>query len=93
MVTAILSLQDVRDPAAVGGWLRSVVRNNCRTRLRAKRPSPVADPEWFLSADEAFGAQELIERAVGGKRPGDGGESAVAALRPGAWRGNRLGTT
>ncbi|MFJ6076017.1 RNA polymerase sigma factor [Streptomyces sp. NPDC093065] len=64
MVTAIVSIGEVRDPAAVGGWLRSVVRNNCRMRVRAKRPTPVADPEWFLPADEAFGADELLERTV-----------------------------
>ncbi|MFH8446059.1 RNA polymerase sigma factor [Streptomyces sp. NPDC018026] len=64
IVTAIVSIGEVRDPAAVGGWLRSVVRNNCRMRVRAKRPVPVADPEWFLPADEAFGADELLERTV-----------------------------
>ncbi|GGJ58304.1 RNA polymerase sigma factor [Streptomyces brasiliensis] len=64
MVTAILSIEDVRDPAAVGSWLRSIVRNNCRMRLRAKRPYPVADLEWFLSADDAPGAEELLERTL-----------------------------
>ncbi|WP_324611785.1 RNA polymerase sigma factor [Streptomyces sp. WM6368] len=31
---------DVRDPAAVGAWLRAIVRNGCRMRLRAPRETP-----------------------------------------------------
>ncbi|MCX4911577.1 RNA polymerase sigma factor [Streptomyces sp. NBC_00878] len=33
-VTALRSMGDVRDPAAVGAWLRMIVRNACRSLLR-----------------------------------------------------------
>ncbi|GIM88948.1 DNA-directed RNA polymerase sigma-70 factor [Paractinoplanes toevensis] len=62
MVTAIGSIGAVRDPVAAGAWLRSVVRNNCRMLLRARRPQPVADAEWFLPP--AGGPEEFLERAA-----------------------------
>lgn len=59
--TALVALRrigDVRDPAAVGPWLRMIVRNNCRTLLRTAShtepvdtlplPSPDADPQEVL---------------------------------------------
>ncbi|MFD3440332.1 RNA polymerase sigma factor [Streptomyces sp. NPDC058685] len=39
-LTALRRIGDVRDPAAVGAWLRAVVRNGARTRLRATRETP-----------------------------------------------------
>ncbi|MFV5998009.1 RNA polymerase sigma factor [Streptomyces sp. NPDC056231] len=36
-LVALRRIVDVRDPQAVGPWLRMVVRNNCRTLLRASR--------------------------------------------------------
>ncbi|MGC4770437.1 RNA polymerase sigma factor [Micromonospora sp. DT44] len=47
MVTALRRVGEIRDSAAVGPWLRTVVRNNARMTLRAPRPTPVADPGWF----------------------------------------------
>lgn len=35
MVSAMTSLGSLRDPNAVGSWLRAIVRNACRGRLRA----------------------------------------------------------
>jgi RNA polymerase sigma factor (sigma-70 family) len=64
MLTAVRVIGDVRDPAAAGSWLRSIVRNNCRMRLRAPKPLPVAEPEWFLPPSDAAGPEELIERAA-----------------------------
>lgn len=64
MVTALVSIGDVRDPTAIGGWLRAIVRNNCRMQMRSRRAVPVAEPEWFLPADDAFGAEALLERTV-----------------------------
>ncbi|MEU9343636.1 sigma-70 family RNA polymerase sigma factor [Streptomyces sp. NPDC048278] len=43
-LTALRRIGDVRDPAAVGAWLRAIVRNSCRMRLRADRDTP-ARPE------------------------------------------------
>lgn len=48
---ALRRIADVRDPAAVGPWLRMIVRNNCRTRLRSTNHLqpieglPLASPE------------------------------------------------
>jgi RNA polymerase sigma factor (sigma-70 family) len=42
-LTALRRVGDVRDPAAVGAWLRAVVRNTSRMRLRATRESPGLD--------------------------------------------------
>lgn len=39
-LVALEKLGDVRDPAAVGAWLRTIVRNICRASFRA--PAPVA---------------------------------------------------
>lgn len=39
-LTALRRIGDVRDPAAVGPWLRAIVRNACRMRLRASRETP-----------------------------------------------------
>ncbi|MER6359170.1 sigma-70 family RNA polymerase sigma factor [Streptomyces sp. NPDC001634] len=42
-LTALRHIGDVRDPAAVGAWLRAVVRNTSRMRLRATRETPGLD--------------------------------------------------
>lgn len=42
-LTALRRIGDVRDPAAVGAWLRAVVRNASRMRLRAARETPGLD--------------------------------------------------
>ncbi|MFK0279730.1 RNA polymerase sigma factor [Streptomyces sp. NPDC090499] len=57
-LTALQRIGDVRDPAAVGAWLRTVVRNASRRVLRdrvafrpmeeADIPSPEAGPEQWL---------------------------------------------
>ncbi|MFG2853438.1 RNA polymerase sigma factor [Streptomyces mirabilis] len=39
-LTALRRIGDVRDPAAVGPWLRAVVRNAARMRLRVARETP-----------------------------------------------------
>ncbi|GGJ39700.1 DNA-directed RNA polymerase sigma-70 factor [Streptomyces brasiliensis] len=59
-LVALRRIVDVRDPEAVGPWLRMVVRNNCRTLLRASRrvepmesvplPSNGATPEQVLQS-------------------------------------------
>src|SRR5687767_15413753 len=39
-LVALRRLDDLREPAAVGGWLHSIVRNQCRMRLRSRRELP-----------------------------------------------------
>ncbi|MEU8656130.1 RNA polymerase sigma factor [Actinoplanes philippinensis] len=64
MVTAIHRIGEVRDPDAAGAWLRTLVRNNCRMRLRGRRPIPVADPGLLLPPAAGPGPEELIEQAA-----------------------------
>jgi RNA polymerase sigma factor (sigma-70 family) len=55
---ALRRIGDVRDPGAVGPWLRMIVRNQCRMRLRAKdreepridldRPATAPSPDQVL---------------------------------------------
>ena len=39
-LVALARLREVREPAAVAGWLRVVVRNNCLMRVRGRRERP-----------------------------------------------------
>ncbi|WTW99096.1 sigma-70 family RNA polymerase sigma factor [Streptomycetaceae bacterium NBC_01309] len=61
---ALRRIGDVREPAAVGAWLRSVVRNTCRMRLRDTRELPGLEGlEHLCLADrEALLPEQLIER-------------------------------
>lgn len=45
VLTALARLDQLRDPAAVAGWLHTVARNHSLMRLRAKRELPAADPD------------------------------------------------
>ncbi|WP_046730245.1 RNA polymerase sigma factor [Streptomyces humi] len=68
---ALRRIVDVRDPQAVGPWLRMVVRNNCRTVLRVSHrvepveslplPSDGATPEQVL---ETHALRDWIWEAV-----------------------------
>jgi RNA polymerase sigma-70 factor (ECF subfamily) len=48
---ALRRIGDVRDPAAVGPWLRMIVRNVCRARLRTTREVRSTDGLMLLSGD------------------------------------------
>ncbi|MGW3648463.1 RNA polymerase sigma factor [Streptomyces sp. NPDC000878] len=63
-LTALRRIGDVRDPTAVGAWLRAVVRNACRMRLRAARETPGLDglDHLRLRDDEPSHPEQLIER-------------------------------
>jgi RNA polymerase sigma factor (sigma-70 family) len=52
-LTALRRIGDVRDPGAVGAWLRAIVRNSCRMRLRggAFAESPLSDAVLPPSVD------------------------------------------
>ncbi|MFI5844184.1 sigma-70 family RNA polymerase sigma factor [Catenuloplanes sp. NPDC051500] len=52
-LTALTRIADLRDPAAAGPWLRMIVRNVCRMRLRAASPAhlfPGEPPAHLLPA-------------------------------------------
>jgi RNA polymerase sigma factor (sigma-70 family) len=60
-VVALRRIGDVRDPAAVGPWLKMVVRNTGRARLRSTRDIPV-DGGWDLAPSTQVTPEELLER-------------------------------
>jgi RNA polymerase sigma-70 factor (ECF subfamily) len=63
-LVAVRRIKDVRDPAAVGAWLRTVVRNECRMRLRARRGSELSGevPSALRSGDPM--PEELLDRQL-----------------------------
>ncbi|GAA1364577.1 sigma-70 family RNA polymerase sigma factor [Catellatospora chokoriensis] len=62
MLVAMSRIGQVRDPAAVGQWLRTIVRNNCRMRLRSTRPVPMADLAGLPLAAGGPTPDELLEQ-------------------------------
>jgi RNA polymerase sigma factor (sigma-70 family) len=40
-VTALTRISSVNNPAAIHGWMRAVLLNACRMRMRHRRPTPV----------------------------------------------------
>lgn len=60
-LVALRRIGDLRNPHAAGPWLRTVVRNACRMRLRAATDAPLTDLEPVLAAPEPEPAQ-LLER-------------------------------
>lgn len=60
MVTALRSLGSLRDPDAVGGWLRAITRNACRMQVRATRPALPLDGV----ADEMVAGGETVEEVL-----------------------------
>ncbi|MFB7586114.1 RNA polymerase sigma factor [Streptomyces sp. NPDC056169] len=63
-LTALRRIGDVRDPAAVGAWLRAVVRNTCRMRVRATRESPGLDGLQLphLRGDDVAHPERIVEQ-------------------------------
>ncbi|MGW5481080.1 RNA polymerase sigma factor [Streptomyces sp. NPDC004008] len=63
-LTALRRIGDVRDPAAVGAWLRAIVRNAARMRLRATRETPGLDglDHLHLRDHEPSHPEQLVER-------------------------------
>jgi RNA polymerase sigma factor (sigma-70 family) len=69
---ALRRIGDVRDPSAVGSWLRTIVRNACRMRLRVPDELPLGDfpdipaavptPEEVL---DGHGLRDWIGKALG----------------------------
>ena len=61
MLVAMRRIDEVRDPAAVGPWLRTVVRNNCRMLVRASRPVPLGDLDAAALPSREPTPEELLE--------------------------------
>ncbi|MFI6097008.1 RNA polymerase sigma factor [Lentzea sp. NPDC051213] len=71
-LTALRRIGDVRDPAAVGAWLRAIVRNSCRMRLRSGIDSGIPLSDTLISAEpspdqvvETHALQDWIWTAMG----------------------------
>ena len=61
-LTALLRIGDVRDPAAVGAWLRMVVRNASRSVLR--HAAVVRPVEELAPPSAAAGPEQWLERTA-----------------------------
>jgi RNA polymerase sigma-70 factor (ECF subfamily) len=61
-VIALTRIGDLRDPAAVGGWLRTVVRNCCLMRLRVLTPLPTDDIEAMVPSDASLDPERILEQ-------------------------------
>jgi RNA polymerase sigma factor (sigma-70 family) len=83
-LTALRRIGDVRDPEAVGSWLRALVRNGCRMRLRARTAVPVADVQVLARLPTEPDPAELLERSVSR-------DWLWAALEKLSWQGSNLG--
>ena len=49
MLIALQRITDLRDPAAAGPWLRSIVRNAGRQYLRTTKPVTISDRQWWTA--------------------------------------------
>jgi RNA polymerase sigma-70 factor (ECF subfamily) len=61
-VIALTRIGDLRDPAAVGGWLRTIVRNCCLMRLRVFTPFPSDDVEAMVPSDASLDPERILEQ-------------------------------
>lgn len=61
-LTALQRIGDLRRPDAAAPWLRAIVRNACRMRLRSKTPVPASDQPSLLAAIDPADPASLIER-------------------------------
>jgi RNA polymerase sigma factor (sigma-70 family) len=63
-ITAFSRIGELRDPGAARSWLHAIVRNNCRTMLRARVPVPVGVAGENLLASELDDPVARIERSA-----------------------------
>jgi RNA polymerase sigma-70 factor (ECF subfamily) len=64
MLTALQRLGELRDPGAAGPWLRAIVRNNCRMRLRAPRAPVLGAPTLLTLPSDELSPDELLDRVA-----------------------------
>ncbi|MEV7391703.1 sigma-70 family RNA polymerase sigma factor [Streptomyces sp. NPDC091215] len=63
-LTALRRIGDIRDPGAVGAWLRMIVRNTARSLLRGTVPTRPVDDGLDLPTAEAGPEQWLDQSAL-----------------------------
>jgi RNA polymerase sigma factor (sigma-70 family) len=59
-LAALRRIGDVRDPEAVGAWLRMIVRNACRTRLLSVSETRFVEDSVLLATDDS--PEQILER-------------------------------
>jgi RNA polymerase sigma-70 factor (ECF subfamily) len=64
MMTAFARIGELRDPTAVRSWLYTIVRNNCRAMLRARKPVPVGVAGEDVPTSELDDPVACIERSA-----------------------------
>jgi RNA polymerase sigma factor (sigma-70 family) len=79
---ALRRIGDIRDPDAVGPWLRMVVRNACRAQLRKTSAVPMAEPAGAVAMDRSQGPPDPAE-VLDRHALGDWVWSALEDLPPG----------
>lgn len=62
VMIALRRISDVQDPDAVGPWLKMVVRNVCRARLRKMSAVPVAEPATVARLDAVPDPAEVLDQ-------------------------------
>lgn len=81
-IIALRRIGDVRDPNAVGPWLRAVVRNTCLAKFRKTSAIPVGNLAWMIegnASDRPLDPAEVLDRHA----LGDWIWSALEELTPG----------
>ncbi|WTW99084.1 sigma-70 family RNA polymerase sigma factor [Streptomycetaceae bacterium NBC_01309] len=82
-LTALRRIGDVRDPAAVGAWLRTIVRNHARMQLRSRQETPGLDglDHLLVPDDELSHPERFVEGHARRDRIRDAVESLPPKLR------------
>src|SRR5215212_9706132 len=63
-LVALRKIDQIRDPAAVGGWLHMVLRNVCRTRLREGQGESLSEelPRYAQTRSAEPSPEEMVDR-------------------------------
>lgn len=80
-VVALTEIGQLRDPAAVGPWLRTIVRNCCRMRLRTRTPLLTDDIAALTGVSNDEDPARILERRVTRDWVWDAVERLSAPLR------------
>jgi RNA polymerase sigma factor (sigma-70 family) len=80
-VIALTSIHTLRDPTAVGPWLRSIVRNCCRMRLRMHSPLLTSDIAALAKVSVDDDPARILERQATRDWVWDAVEQLSAPLR------------